>query len=194
MPERLRAVKDDPLSFSEELPLTGSAVPNSTRLLVVLFFLPYLRYPIVESMTTNHFNGYFPLFPVSRSGKIGKIRKTEPKREYMVPKRSSLERENKTLLAMLMIYCRKHHASAPKQLCPDCQQLREYAKQRLQKCPFGPEKGPCSQCKVHCYTSSMREQIQNVMRYSGPRMFRRHPILALSHLMKRWKRKSKVTK
>jgi hypothetical protein len=71
---------------------------------------------------------------------------------------------------MLRMYCQEHHGSAGKQLCQDCQQLREYAEQRLQKCPFGAEKGPCSQCEVHCYKPSMRERIQNVMRYSGPRM------------------------
>ena len=107
----------------------------------------------------------------------------------MAPKHGILEREKKTLLAMLRIYCRNHHGGAGKQLCPDCRELCEYADQRLQKCPFGEEKGPCSQCEIHCYKSEMRERIRDVMRYSGPRMLSRLPVLALSHHIKERKHK-----
>ena len=41
----------------------------------------------------------------------------------------------------------------------------------------------CSNCKVHCYKPDMREQIRRVMRYSGPRMIKTHPILAIRHLI-----------
>jgi hypothetical protein len=109
-------------------------------------------------------------------------------------KRNKLEREKKTLLAMLKIYCRNNHKSKGKKLCPDCQQLREYAEERLQKCPFGATKGPCSQCEIHCYKPEMRKCIRNVMRYSGPRMLGRHPVLAMAHLIKEWKHKSKSSK
>lgn len=112
----------------------------------------------------------------------------------MAPKRGRLGREKKTLAVMLWIYCRNHHDSIGKQLCPDCQKLAEYADQRLQKCPFGVTKGPCSQCEIHCYKPEMREQIRDVMRYSGPRMLSRHPVLALSHLIKQWKHKSRSSK
>ncbi len=112
----------------------------------------------------------------------------------MALKRDKLEREKKTLLAMLRIYCRNHHNSVGKKLCPDCQQLLEYADQRLQKCPFGEEKGPCSQCEIHCYKPEMRERIRDVMRYSGPRMLSSHPVLALSHLINERKHKSRPSK
>ena len=113
------------------------------------------------------------------------------KKKYMAAKSGRLEREKKTLLAMLWIYCRNNHGGSGKQLCPDCQQLCEYADQRLQKCPFGVTKGPCSQCEIHCYKPEMRERIRDVMRYSGPRMLSRHPVLALSHLVKEMKHKFK---
>jgi hypothetical protein len=116
------------------------------------------------------------------------------RKKYMALKRDKLEREKKTLLAMLRIYCRNHHGSTGKQLCPDCQQLREYADQRLQKCPFGAEKGPCSQCEIHCYKPEMRERIRDVMRYSGPRMLSSHPVLAMAHLIKERKHKSMSSK
>ena len=37
-------------------------------------------------------------------------------------------------------------------------------------------------CPVHCYEAAMRERVRQVMRYAGPRMLLRHPILALLHL------------
>ncbi len=37
----------------------------------------------------------------------------------------------------------------------------------------------CANCKVHCYKPQMREQIRQVMRFSGPRMLLYHPVLAI---------------
>jgi hypothetical protein len=34
----------------------------------------------------------------------------------------------------------------------------------------------------------MRERVKAVMRYSGPRMMLRHPVLALFHLADEWRR------
>jgi len=112
----------------------------------------------------------------------------------MALKRDKLEKEKKTLSVMLKIYCRNNHNSSGKKLCPDCQHLRKYAEEQLQKCPFGPTKGPCSQCEIHCYKPEMRKRIRDVMRYSGPRMLGRHPVLALSHLIKERKHKPKPNK
>ncbi len=99
----------------------------------------------------------------------------------------TLVQEKETMVAMVQMYCRSHHATPKDQLCQACEDLLQYALQRLDKCPFGPEKGPCAQCTTHCYKPSMRELIQEVMRYSGPRMLTRHPVLAIRHLLKRWK-------
>lgn len=88
---------------------------------------------------------------------------------------------------MIKMYCRGHHTATKDQLCGDCRDLLGYALERLDKCPFGPAKGPCSKCEVHCYKPSMREQIGEVMRYSGPRMLTKNPVLAISHLLKKWK-------
>ncbi|GAB6009111.1 nitrous oxide-stimulated promoter family protein [Dysgonomonas reticulitermitis] len=38
-------------------------------------------------------------------------------------------------------------------------------------------------CPVHCYTPAMKIKIKEVMRYSGPRMFRHNPFLAIAHLV-----------
>ena len=67
-------------------------------------------------------------------------------------------------------------------LCPQCQELLTYAHQRLERCKFGNEKPSCTRCPVHCYKPAMRQQIRQVMRYSGPRMLLHNPVFAIRHL------------
>lgn len=96
-----------------------------------------------------------------------------------------LANEFKTITAMLHIYCRAHHSRAEKKgvLCPECMDLQNYALKRLFHCPFQQDKPTCGNCAIHCYKKSMRSKIQAVMRYAGPRMVYRHPIMAFRHLL-----------
>lgn len=82
---------------------------------------------------------------------------------------------------MIALYCRSKHSSG-KELCAECRSLREYALLRLETCRFGEEKPTCAKCPVHCYKSSMRVKIKEVMRFAGPRMLFVHPVAAISHL------------
>lgn len=91
--------------------------------------------------------------------------------------------EVRTVFAMIRMYCRAHHGAA-KDPCGACVGLLSYARERIEKCPFGGEKPVCNQCTVHCYDTAMRERIQTVMRFSGPRMIWRHPVLAIRHLLR----------
>ena len=94
--------------------------------------------------------------------------------------RRRVEQEKQIVADMIALYCRKKHNS--KMLCPQCKALTVYAFRRSELCPFKDEKTFCSQCKTHCYSPQMREQIRQVMRFSGPRMLFHHPIAALRHL------------
>lgn len=89
--------------------------------------------------------------------------------------------EFKTIKTMVWLYCSKRHGEP---LCLDCEELLEYARLRIEKCPFGAEKPTCENCTVHCYKPAMRERVKEVMRFSGPRMLTRHPVLALRHLIR----------
>jgi hypothetical protein len=90
-----------------------------------------------------------------------------------------LAREWKTMEAMIRLYCRDQHPEHG--LCPDCCQLMEYARMRLERCRFGSEKPTCANCPVHCYQPARREQIKAVMRYAGPRVLWRYPWLSARH-------------
>jgi hypothetical protein len=98
----------------------------------------------------------------------------------MPEKHRRMLREKKTVEAMMHIYCRGRHKTR-NALCDDCSDLLDYARRRLDKCPFQEGKTSCGNCRVHCYKPDMRWKIRDVMRYSGPRMLYRHPVLAVYH-------------
>ncbi len=91
-----------------------------------------------------------------------------------------LAREWKTMEAMVRIYCRDHH-QLEDGVCEQCRQFLDYARLRLERCRFGPEKPTCAKCPVHCYQRARRDEARTVMRYAGPRMLWEHPILSLRH-------------
>jgi len=94
-----------------------------------------------------------------------------------------LTREKETLGKMISLYCRKTHAPGKDCLCPGCEALKEYALVKILRCPFGADKPTCAQCSIHCYRPEKREEIRQVMRYTGPRMLVHHPILTILHLI-----------
>ena len=95
--------------------------------------------------------------------------------------RRRIERERRTIAAMIAIYCRDHHPAAAERPCADCRELLSYAMARLDRCVFGGRKPACAKCPIHCYKPDMRQRVRTVMRYAGPRMLLRHPIMALWH-------------
>ena len=112
---------------------------------------------------------------------MDKVEKKRQKEQYVVEE-------------MIRLYCRKKHPKKKRRegrIGREKYKLSDYAKQRSQKCPFMEEKTFCANCKVHCYKPEMREQIRQVMRFSGPRMLLYHPVLAIWHLVCSNKEKKK---
>ena len=98
-----------------------------------------------------------------------------------------ISRERRTIEAMIRLYCRDIHKTKSG-LCPECRELAGYANEKLDYCPFQEDKPICNRCPVHCYSSEMRKRVKEVMRYAGPRMIRRHPVLAIRHIIDGWKK------
>jgi hypothetical protein len=92
-----------------------------------------------------------------------------------------IDREKKTIAAMVTLYCKDHHRR--KSVCPECSGLVQYSLARLSTCRFRDMKPTCAKCPIHCYSPAMRESVRAVMRYSGPRMILHHPFLAFMHLL-----------
>lgn len=83
---------------------------------------------------------------------------------------------------MIRLYCRKKEKNVT--LCPECEELLQYAHARLDRCLFGETKSSCKQCTVHCYKPIMRERMRQIMRFSGPRMLIYAPLEAIRHLLR----------
>jgi hypothetical protein len=94
----------------------------------------------------------------------------------------NLQLDSRTVAAMVQIYCRAKHGTSRGALCDACDALLCYADTRLSRCPFGEEKTTCRECPVHCYRAAERTAMKDVMRFAGPRMIWRHPLLAIRHL------------
>lgn len=92
------------------------------------------------------------------------------------------EREKQVVALMISLYCRKKHHTLKGRLCPKCEALLSYAHLRSDRCPFMKTKTFCSNCQVHCYKPEMREKIREVMRFAGPRMLPRHPLMVIDHM------------
>lgn len=94
----------------------------------------------------------------------------------------NLDLEEQTVKLMIAIYCRGKHG-AHQELCAACAELEAYAAERIRRCVHGRHKPICAKCPVHCYKPAMRARIRDVMRYAGPRMLLRHPVLSLRHML-----------
>jgi len=100
----------------------------------------------------------------------------------MTQQHPRITREKKTIDKMVHVYCKSNHSTKSSQLCDECAEFLSYAYMRLDKCPFQEEKSTCGKCLVHCYQPQMREKAKTIMRYSGPRLIWKSPLLALHHL------------
>ena len=93
-----------------------------------------------------------------------------------------IERENRTVGIMVKMYCDHNHAKIGS-ICSECNELTEFANDRINRCVFQEDKPVCSECQIHCYRHDIREKIKTVMRFAGPRMVFRHPIIGIRHLI-----------
>ncbi|MBI9054025.1 MAG: nitrous oxide-stimulated promoter family protein [Bacteroidales bacterium] len=91
-----------------------------------------------------------------------------------------IEREKKIVNLMISNFCLDVHEK--KELCEECNELRDYAEKRLLSCPFIKNKPVCSSCNIHCYNKHQQDKIKDVMRTVGPRMIYSHTKDALWYL------------
>ena len=102
---------------------------------------------------------------------------------------SRIKREKNTVGIMIKMYCDHHHSKIDS-ICSECNDLTEFTNERIDKCVFQEDKPVCSECQIHCYKHDMREKIKTVMRFAGPRMIFRHPIIGIRHLIDKRRYKS----
>ena len=82
---------------------------------------------------------------------------------------------------MITIFCAAKHSRVGN--CQICSRLEEYANMKIDRCPLGDSGISCSSCRVHCYGESERSLIKEVMKYAGPGIFLKSPLLTLRYFM-----------
>ncbi len=105
-----------------------------------------------------------------------------------------IKREQKTIRVMVYLYCNKNHGTLEGELCTECQSILDYALDRIDKCPFLPDKPTCKNCPVHCYKNQEKQKIKEIMRFSGPRMLKTYPLLTIFHLIDGINDKKRISK
>lgn len=150
-------------------------IPASLMMLLAIYFAPirHVQYFLAGLMMFKYY--YFACH-------IKTKRSVEDKRE----------KEKKVVACMIEVYCKGHKHNTGNELCQDCQELLDYANARADRCPFMETKSFCNNCKIHCYKKDKKEQIKDVMRYSGPRMLLYHPIMAIHHVILDCREKRKL--
>jgi hypothetical protein len=113
----------------------------------------------------------------------------------------TIARDTTTLADFVQIYCDGHHKLAERRpvetdgarlgiygrrrpvLCVECEAHLGYAEKRRAYCNQDP-KPFCAYCEVHCYKSDEREWQRQMMRYSGPKSWRKgHAIDGIKHVL-----------
>lgn len=90
------------------------------------------------------------------------------------------EKDIRILETFISCYCRSKHNGEKGKLCPECDELLSYAKQKREKCPLDP-KPTCKHCHVHCYGKVQRAKIKEIMAYSGKHLMLRGRLDLLWH-------------
>lgn len=95
------------------------------------------------------------------------------------------EKDIEVLRDFISIFCREKHSAENRSifpvkderlrqalgdkeliLCSDCARLFNHGTAKLLLCPYDP-KPMCKKCPTHCYAPGYREQIREVMKFSG---------------------------
>ena len=108
--------------------------------------------------------------------------------------------DSRTLADFVQIWCDGHHRDRTRHtphtdgaalgiyrkklvLCDECAAHLAYAEKRRAYCNQDP-KPFCSYCPVHCYKPDERAWQQEMMRYSGPKSWRKgHAIDGIQHVL-----------
>lgn len=112
----------------------------------------------------------------------------------------TLERDLHTLVRFIEVYCDSWHADLPRKapsikecdvetlmgrpllLCPECTRLLAHAVHKRSHCPLHP-KPACKKCPNHCYHPMFRQQIRQVMKFSGRKLVMSGRLDYLWHLL-----------
>lgn len=117
----------------------------------------------------------------------------------MIPNMATINKQKKKDIRLIAkfveVYCAGKHGNAERhahhvpagsgirQLCHHCADFMDYAVARRLNCPLEAEKPTCKRCRIHCYAKAQREQVREIMAYSGRRLIMRGRLDYLWHYL-----------
>lgn len=95
--------------------------------------------------------------------------------------------DERTLRRMHHLFCRNFHNSQRLRspLCQSCKSLLDYSLKQTDACKWKKLGRLCSNCNVHCFEESKRQEILQVMKFAGPRLLLTNPFLAIRYLLQK---------
>ncbi|MCH3995983.1 MAG: nitrous oxide-stimulated promoter family protein [Prevotella sp.] len=94
---------------------------------------------------------------------------------------SEKQRDKQIVKLMIELYCK--HKLETDQVPKKYLQLINYASFKIDHCSWGNNKPACKDCPHHCYAPEKRNEIREIMRWTGPRMIIWCPRAAIGHLL-----------
>jgi len=110
----------------------------------------------------------------------------KPLTERIIASPEEIQTDTDKLVSFVSMYCRRHHDHRKGEpfnfdyekmpalvkngplICQECTRLLRHVIVMRVFCPLNP-KPKCRRCPQHCYRPIYREQMETVMKYSGPR-------------------------
>lgn len=92
------------------------------------------------------------------------------------------KKDIRVIAKFVEVYCNGKHSEIDKalmtlpedlgnrQFCKNCTEFMEYAIKRRLSCPLEAQKPTCKHCRIHCYNSTNREKVKEIMSYSGRKL------------------------
>ncbi len=94
--------------------------------------------------------------------------------------KARIEQEKQFFSLMVHHFCKWNPGGGP--VCAACEELVEYANERLDRCPYGSRKPTCYNCNASCFKPDMRKREEQVVRTTFAKMFLLHPVLLFKHI------------
>lgn len=87
---------------------------------------------------------------------------------------------------MIKIFCKSNHSDDNtyncNNLCNKCYDMQKYMHYRIDHCK---QNNFCAYCGTKCHPKDKSDYMKKIMRYSGPRIFKKYPIISIKHFIKK---------
>ena len=89
--------------------------------------------------------------------------------------KESVEKDFNILKRFVTTHCHYQHGTKKESICAECEDLIQYAKKKLENCPYDP-KPKCKDCKTHCYKEIYQNRVKEAMSVAGAQFMKNNTL------------------